>query len=426
MKIENKLWVLRMALAGALSLGLATVAKADTRLDSLGADVRAVEDIDSIFLYANQVLQYKDTVDFRLNVDGNNSGWGNGIKEWGGVIHNFSDDFGTVAIYVNRPNNTPTVAGSLFNAGTTHLLPGNQIFAASNSTVGGAGNVYAPKSDNADVFWGKSSFMGIGDVALHLTYGDDENPVSADKYTSQVWGLSLGLGLGPWMGFSQTNVHVDYAEDFVQDNNGKTPLGDNGIYTLKLGALAQTDLNANDALRLFIDGQYDNDSLPTGWFAAQQAANDYELLLGASIKHAISSKGFVSTGLELEYDNVNPSTTNTDVVYSAIWNGCVESALTSWLTMRAGLDKAIINQTYVQGAAVNTMDNSLTQAVGLGNNNVAFNVGFGINVENWMLDTNVKVEDLENGIGSFMPGQGILFTGGNVLTITEADLRYKF
>jgi uncharacterized low-complexity protein len=39
MKFENKKWVLRVALAGALSLGVASVAKADARLDSLGADV---------------------------------------------------------------------------------------------------------------------------------------------------------------------------------------------------------------------------------------------------------------------------------------------------------------------------------------------------------------------------------------------------
>src|SRR5271155_3736405 len=110
MKFENKKWVLRVALAGALSLGVATVAKADSRLDGMGADVRQVDDVDGIWLYPNQILQYKNTVDFRLNPTGLGStvagelvnGNGIGTNEWGGVIHDLGDDFGTIATYVNR------------------------------------------------------------------------------------------------------------------------------------------------------------------------------------------------------------------------------------------------------------------------------------------------------------------------------------
>jgi hypothetical protein len=132
MKFENKKWVLRVALAGALSLGVASVAKADARLDGMGADVRQVDDVDGIWLYPNQVLQYNNTVDFRLN----NTGFGStvagagladpaatgiGINNWGGVIHDLGDDFGTIATYVNRPGSIVNVASTLLT--TAGLKP---------------------------------------------------------------------------------------------------------------------------------------------------------------------------------------------------------------------------------------------------------------------------------------------------------------
>jgi hypothetical protein len=436
MKFENKKWVLRVALAGALSLGVASVAKADARLDSMGADVRQVDDVDGIWLYANQILQYKNTVDFRLNPTGFGSalpvgGVVNGATEWGGVIHDLGDDFGTIATYVNRAASMNNVAGTLLTTPVTGI---KQIYATDSNVVGGFWNKYAPSS-NVDVFWGHANFLGLGDAGIHLSYGDNESIANGGvNVQSQAWGLSFGLNLGSFMGFA-SQMHVDYAEDFLTLNRPaapgiSSPLTDNGVYTIKLGYLGQSTLNDKDNLRLFADLQYDNDSLPTGWTGTQgqQAANALEVLVGSSIKHNISDRGFVNTGLELEYDGGNNIGNLAFNDWTLVWDANVESNLNTWLTMRAGLEKAILNRTYTSTSSTTStfLDNSLT-GTGLANanNNVAFNLGLSANVENWTLDTQVSVSSFDTDLGAVAPGSGIMF-GGNLLAVSQADLRYKF
>jgi hypothetical protein len=456
MKFENKKWVLRVALAGALSLGVASVAKADARLDGMGADVRQVDDVDGIWLYPNQILQYKNTVDFRLAPTGEGStpetGTAVGTNEWGGVIHDLGDDFGTIATYVNRPSAISNVAGSLLIAPISAIKP---IFGTVANTVGSFTNIYAPSS-NADVFWGHTNFLGLGDAAIHLNYGDNEAISSAyslggvatpQNVSSQVWGLSFGLNLGSFLGFASQG-HIDYSEDFltlnrVASKGNNTPLTDNGVYTIKLGWLGQNTLNDKDNLRVFADLQYDNDSLPTGWTSnatgvgvptGGQSANDLEVLLGSSIKHNITDKGFVNTGLELEYDGGQSVASNSYSSWTFLWNANVESALNSFLTMRAGLEKIIVNRTYTSTPPGSTyFDNSTTlQTLGAvnGNNNVAFTLGGSINVENWTLDTQVAVSAFDGAIANVAPGSGVFFSPvagtTSILTTTEADLRYKF
>jgi hypothetical protein len=384
MKFENKKWVLRVALAGALSLGVATEAKADSRLDGMGADVRQVDDVDGIWLYPNQILQYKNTVDFRLNPTGYGSNVSNtagnavvnangvGVNEWGGVIHDLGDDFGTIATYVNRPSAIGNVAGTLVAFGGK-ITP---IFAEDAALVGGATNKYAPSS-NVDVFWGHTNFLGLGDAGIHLSYGDNETTANGagPNVQSQVWGIGFGLNLGSFIGLA-SQAHIDYTEDFLTLNRPaapgiNTPLTDNGVYTFKIGYLGQGTLNDKDNLRLFADVQYDNNSLPTGWSAlsGQQAANDLEVLVGSSIKHNITDKGFVNTGLEFEYDSANSTTNTAADSWTLLWNANVESSLSSWLTARAGLEKAIVNRTYVSTPPGSTYtDNSLVAGL---NNNVA-------------------------------------------------------
>ncbi len=423
MKFENKKWVLNVALAGALCLGVASVAKADTRLDSLGSDAYQIDDVDSIWTYANNLLQYKNTVDFRLNPNGNGTGaaFGGagaaGADEWGGVIHDLGDDFGTIATYVNRPAAISNTQKGLIGSTLT-------LFNNPTTPVGSSINVYAPSS-NVDVFWAKS---GLG---LHLSYGDNEADVpaaGAAAVRSQVWGLSAGFDLGSFMSFTTSEFHVDAAEDFLT-NYALKPATDDGVYTFKLGWEGQTTLNSNDSSHVFAELHYDNDSLPmgfTGVGAAGQAANDLEVLIGGNIKHNISEKGFVNTGLEFEYDGINSTTNVGTDAWTLVWNGSVESALNSFLTFRAGLDKIVFNRTYTQGTAAQ-VDSSLVTAAGITtNNNVSFNTGFSVNVENWTLDTDLSVASLEGFIAGPAPGKGIFWGPGTIGAFTEADLRYKF
>lgn len=429
MKFENKKWLVRVALAGALCLGVASIAKADSRLDGMGANVQEVDDVDAIWLYPNQLLQYKNTVDFRLNPIGLSltslitteptTTNGLGINEWGGVIHDLGDDFGTIATYVNRPSALGNDQGTLLT-GAFKPLFGNY-----STAVGGFNNKYTPSS-NVDVFWAKSGF------GLHLTYGDNEVNANgggpAPIVSSQVWGLSAGFDLGSFMSFNTSEFHIDYTEDYLTLNRVAGPESDNGVYTFKLGWLGQSTLNSNDNVRLFADLQYDNTSLPTGWSGSdlQQTSNDLEVLVGSSIKHNISEKGFVNTGLEFEYDALNSSTNTAADSWNLVWNGSVESALNSWLTLRAGLDKVIVNRTYTQGGPVAPTGTDTSLVGGL-NNNVAFSTGLSANVENWTLDTQVSVSSLDTAIGTVAPGSGIFYGGnGQVFSVTQADLRYKF
>jgi hypothetical protein len=233
--------------------------------------------------------------------------------------------------------------------------------------------------------------------------------------------LAAGFDLGSFMSFSTSEFHVDLAEDFLT-NDAKNPVTDDGVYTFKLGWEGQTTLNPNDSSHVFVELHYDNDSLPANFNGVGRAANDLEALIGGNIKHNITDKGFVNTGLELEYDGINGTTNAGTDAWTLVWNGSVESALNSFLTFRAGLDKVIVNRTYTTGTP-SQVDTSL---VGNLNNNVSFNTGFGINVENWTLDTNVSVASVEGFISGPAPGQGIFFGPNAIAAITEADLRYKF
>src|SRR5690349_19857828 len=89
---------------GTLVLGTAMKALADSRLDGMSADARAVEDMDLIWLYPNKALQYKNTVDIRLtNSDsGYYSTWNGDYNEWGGILKD-AGDIGVLGVYSGRP-----------------------------------------------------------------------------------------------------------------------------------------------------------------------------------------------------------------------------------------------------------------------------------------------------------------------------------
>jgi len=410
--------LIRMALAGALALGVASVAKADARLDSLATDVRQVDDIDIIWLYPNQILSYKNTVDFRLNPSGNASGVGGSNTEWGGVIHDLGDDFGTIATYVNRPSAETT--------GTSTLLGANRNLLTNYwQPAGGAGNPVATSS-NLDLFWAKS------DLGLHLNYADNLTDGGA-AVQGQTWGLSAGLNTGAFMSFNQTQIHLGYTEQWLT-NTAANGGHDQGIYSITGGFLAQTDLNPNDSARVYGDAEFDAFHTPgnNSGFGAGVNTNATEILVGGSIKHNIASRGFVNTGLAFEYDGSqsglnNPNAVTNNNMYSLIWNAGVESSLNSFLTARAGLAKAIYNRAYSATAgAASWTDPSLLGGTAINaNKNVSFNIGGSINVENWTLDSNINVTTLENSLQAIAPGTGIMFAGTAIAT-TETDLRYKF
>lgn len=388
--------VLLMLLAGFMALGVSFKANASARIDSMSTDVREVEDIDLIWLYPNKALEYKNTVDFRLNAAG--GAFGNGTGEWGGVISDESSSLGGVlGVYVNRPND----------------------FAYYNNS-----------NDDVDIFF--ASGMGDGSFGLRLLYSD--NGITQPDLQEALAGLELGVGfvnVGP---FGQLNVHLGYAMQTVTEvppvPASSVTNKDNGIYMVTLGVLGQSDLSDTSFVRTFLDlamSQYNMTDLSAGvtdW-------SDFNGQLGVALSHKVNSgKGLVNTGLILGFDNgsnkatnVTPSVTYNKDNWNIKWNGSVESQVADWLTLRAGIQKVLVSRLYESFATPTYTNDALA--------GVSFKTGFGINWQNFTLNGLVTAESLENSINSVQPGNGLLFTNNpapntGIVTVSEADLSYKF
>lgn len=382
--------VLLMLLAGFMALGVSFKANASARIDSMSTDVREVEDLDLIWLYPNKALEYKNTVDFRLNAAG--GAFGNGTGEWGGVIADESSSLGGVlGVYVNRPTVLPAV----------------------------------PNSD-VDIFF--ASGMGDGSIGLRLTYGDNGVPQMPTQQTT-IAGLGLGVGFANVGPFGQLNVHLDYGmQNITQIPASAVTNKDNGIYQVTLGALGQADLSDTSFVRTFLDLEMDQMNL-TDLLATNNS--DFKGSLGVALSHKVNSgKGLVNTGLILGFDNATDKaigatttvTTNIDD-WNIAWNGSVESQVADWLTLRAGISKTLVNRQYNSDGVPPTYTGSPAD--------VAFKTGFGINWQNFTLNGLVTAESLENSINAVQPGNGLLFTNNpglnnGIVTVSEADLSYKF
>jgi hypothetical protein len=391
---------LLLLLAGLMAFfGVSAKVLADTRLDSLGASVQEVEDLDLIWLYPNKVLEYKDTADFRLNTAGLGSGYGAGVGEWGGIIKDMNDQgLGILGVYVNRPLAMVDVASTGFTAGVgPALLLGRYWSAVAGPLASGA-----TPGNNLDLLWGTD--LSGASLGIHLGYGD-----SYSLATSEILALHLGAGLGfaNVGSFSQGNIYAQY------DNLGGAPGG--SFSDIKAGTLWQNDINENSDMRYSLD--LESDSAPG-------SASGLAAELGLSCNHKVNSgKGLLSSGLFLDYDSASNFGGVKNDNYSAwswVWNGNVEAQALDWLTVRAGLTKTLYNRTNHPFVANDALGGA------------AFTTGVGVNWQNWTLDGKVSATSLENSIANVAPGNGIFMTdatnpnAGNIITITEADLRYKF
>ena len=422
--------VLLMLLMGLMALGASVKVYADARVDALGTDIRQVEDLDLIWLYPNKVLQYKNTVDFRLNqgpwggtVPAWNGNFGNGTGECGGVIADESSLGGVVGVYVNRPaylNNA---------AGYTNLYGSNDFrdpLRAYWNPVGGTYDTTAYRVRNiVDVFYGQG--IGGADLGVHLNYGDNGVGSSPNPPEAANVGLALGLGFTGAGPFDELNVHADYDMESITDlNNNTNKNKDNGISDIKLGALGQINVSTDNFVKAFADLTIDQQNLKD---LQGYGTSDSTLVLGTSCSHKVNGgKGLVVTGLAFDWVNgtytgynvsPTPNFIENETNWNLVWNGSVESELASWLTGRFGISKAIVARAYDSTNLPTYFSNNHA--------NVSFTGGFGINFQNFTLDTVIDMSTLENTIANVQPGNGLLFTNSsNIVTVTEADLRYKF
>ncbi|HVZ79658.1 MAG TPA: hypothetical protein VHE12_02525 [bacterium] len=423
---------LLMLLAGFMALGVAVKASASARLDGMAADVRQVEDIDLIWLYPNKVIDYKNTVDFRLADDYN--GWGGGTNEWGGaIVDEKAAGLGVIGVYVNRPHRMYSAWANLAN----HPYGLQPLSGETWANVGNDWFVYGLHNNqrNLDLFWA-DSLGSTADLGIHFTYGDglDNQGGFPSTYDSQDYSLAVGLGFTDVAPFNQLNVHAEYQMQNASFNNGS--LKDNGISSILIGAMGSADLSSDNSIRPFIDTRIDSENLtdiagdPFSW-------SGWGLMFGASCAHKVNGgKGTVSTGLTFDYYGADQKDPNFDSFgsftadqYYAIWNAMVESQMNSWLTLRTGIAKLIFARDYVSNNTANATWYDPT------NDPVVFSMGFSVAVENFTLDASIDVNSLENSLANIQPGNGIFFGSdynennnnvGAMFQVATADLKYKF
>jgi len=435
---------LLMLLMGLIALGTSVKVYADARTDEMGTDVREVQDLDLIWLYPNMVTQYKNTVDFRLNEGPNYPGDGNfgdGTGEWGGVIAEETALGGVLGVYVNRP--------SYFYNGSAYTDIYSSILARDPlrniwGTIGNANsgwdfgkNLDAYENTNiVDIFWGQG--IGGADLGVHVNYGD--NGVNNQTNQNASGSLALGLGFTGAGPFDELNIHADYDMESITSLELTTKNHDNGIYDVKLGALGQSNVSTDSFIRTFLDATIDQEDLKD---LQQFGITDSTLVLGTSFSHKVNGgKGLVLTGLEFDWvgaqgtqynNSPTPNQVENEDSWNLIWNGSVESELASWLTARFGISAPIVARDYssnIEPGGHGDPDAGISYYSGV-HNSVSFTGGFGINWQNFTLDTVIDIASLESSIANVQPGNGLLFSNtlhndGNILTVTEADLRYKF
>jgi hypothetical protein len=258
-----------------------------------------------------------------------------------------------------------------------------------------------------DLFWAKS--VGGADLGLHLNYGE----TFGATLQNESFGLSAGLGFSNVGAFSEFNIHADYLTESETDS-GIVPVMKSGeYYSAMLGCLAVSPMDPKSDLRLFLDGSLDQRmSYGVNWA-------DDTVDLGASITHKLNgNKDMISSGLILDYWDANTNGMGQKVDdWAVLWNGSVEAQASGWLTLRAGVAKALVVR-YYNSWSIPPYVNGATPGV-------AFCTGFGINWQEWTLDTSLNVGDFENSISNVQPGSG-LFYAGNLATVSEATLRFKF
>ncbi len=399
-----------------IAFGITIQSQASSRLDSLSLDVRQVDDIDLIWLYPNQIMQYKNTADFRLNNVGsigfgNTSGFGNGVNEWGGVIAEESALGGVVGVYVNRPYLVRTPAYYV----TNYFQNANDPIEGLYSNPGNDHYLGQPVINNTiDLFWAQS--VGGADFGIHFNYGDNGIQAVGNWEVEQYF-LSLGLGLGTVGPFSQLDLHADYGTNFTTQIGLAAKNHDNGTNSVKLGGLGRLDVNDTNYFKVFADTSMNQDNLTdlNGY-----NFSDTTLLVGGSWDQKVSEgKGLIATGLVGEYVGASVKNSYNEDGWVLLWNGAIEHEVADWLTLRAGLEGIMTSRDYSSNAAPTYTQNNYQTGY-------QFSVGYAVNVENWVWDGEAAASSLEQSINNAAPGNGLLFGNGNLLTITEMNLRYRF
>jgi hypothetical protein len=453
----KKLLLLMLSFFMALGAGLAN---ASSRSDAMSADINVVEDYDLIFTYPNKVIDYKNTVDFRMQ----NPGAGT-ANDWAGILDGKFEKIGVIGVYMSRYT---MVAPGSYQAAATD----NQVWISNNFATAHPVTVLTPKPV-VDLFWGKTfDKLNIG---VQLSYADSKSntttttaaytdvvavPATSEQtidYARQL-GLRVGVGMKDLGPFQEANFAAGYAvkkfevSDISSPNpGGNGSLTDDGAYTLDLNADLRHDLGENDNLKVF--ASFVSDAFGLKGFQQSTPQNNtgtlkttnMDLGLGVGVNHSVAEgAGLVAGGVKAEMatrKDTGDTINNNGVDYlgaakAAFTNDLqeektttlslpvfisVEAKVKSWLTLRAGAKYFLYDNSHVTDTYTLATDEIYSSVA----NTFSFSTGFGMNWKNWVLDGVLSTDQLENSINRVRPGAGVFFNG-TMATVAKADLKYKF
>jgi len=379
-----------------------------SRLNSMNAAGWQVDDQSNIFAFPNTGTLYSNILG--VNFDDLSSS----NKKWGGLTK--SSDIGTLGVFVNRPGVAPF-----------------------RGTISQNWDQPVICKDLVDVLWAKA--MDAITFGLLVNYGERQRYIANGSMDTRVLGAMAGLAteLAP---FNSANFRAYYS--FATKNNWSTDsdetIKDDGIFNVGFGTLLISNFDADNSMRLFGDLDFDQCAATTATTVEEDDADvastskynnsTTNATLGLAFNHKVNNgKGLVYSGFTLGWwgaTNKDTSTSGDDTttttananMWDISWNAGVEGQMTSWLNWRAGLGKSIFHR-YFQRDAENT-------AASYGDENsqpFIFTCGFGVALENWVLDCDVNSSSLLTFAKSVKPGQG-LFTDGEYFQIASMRLSY--
>jgi hypothetical protein len=474
--------VLMLLLSLLMGLG-AGLAQASSRSEAMSADINVVEDYDLIFTYPNKTLEYKNTVDYRLEYLDSTG------DDYAGILDGKFTKLGVIGVYMNRPNS------DIFGGEPYYSLADNSVmqelmYFRSNSgypapaNAMGAWLVFGENCPSVDplfdLFWAKQmGNMGLG-VKLsyaenkdNSTYGDDYTALDGGVYSSKsTWearqlGIELGLGLKNLGPFEEANISAGYAKgkvdysytrsssDHIDDIYYGYSIKDDAIYSANVNINLKHELDENNNVKLFAAFSVHNFGLRgadgSGWTAGYGQANTIQMrtngtmsTLGLGFNHTVNEgAGLVSGGLKVVHvagkESAGSFVYGLDTVSEMRTYGAnyaigyaldqtyvpafvsVEAKVKSWLTLRSGAEASLWGtETYTDNGAQWGSTDSYSNS-----SNFSWSAGFGLNWKNFVLDGVLDTYDLQNQISSVQPGRGLLFDG-DLVTVYKADLKYKF
>jgi len=453
----KKAWMLLLALLMTLGVGMAN---ASVRSEAMSADINVVEDYDLIFTYPNKVIEYQNTVDFRLGMNGLDLDDPEELvieeglsKDWAGVLLGQCKKIGVVGFYMNRP--TMVAFGFAENMiDHWHVMTPLPL---------------------VDLFWAKN--VGGMDLGLQVSYADnkdnanyestaaDPDYVNENKDFARQMGFRLGLGKKDMGPFEQANLAVGYILGSVESSSVTTYANGNyanyiyegdGIHQLDINVNLTKKVTDNDNMKIFagfttakygLKETYNDNTNPDDYYYEESLKNT-NIVLGLGGNHFIGDGvGLVAAGVKAVFNKTTWENTEVDEsvadpsafefsdnAFTLPLFVNVETKVRSFLTLRAGAEYYAYTRSHlnVKNTAVatglGTEEDTYSTIAGneffmneFGQGAFKLTTGFGLNWKNWNIDAMLDTYRTKQVMSNLSLSASAL-----ALNIAKAQITYKF